>query len=609
MDCKPGKNRKNKNVEQKRHESVSTPPPAIRHLLAVFAITFVPLICYSNSLTVPFVLDDVTSILTNPLVKQFDFSLKTRIIGDITFAFNYWMGGFESLGYHAVNLILHVLNALLVYLLVQLIFMTPLMEGREGTISLQEPSIPVFIGFGAALIFAAHPLQTQAVTYTAQRVAVLAASFYLGAVLSYGFSRISASRTLARPLLALSLLLTVAAVLTKENALTIPLAILLFELTFFTGSLRRRLVPVIWYLLPLFVLPVVLLWRTGISADLLGEVSRLTAEGGAPPRLAYLWTQFPVIVSYLRLFFVPIGQNLDHDVTLRTTSADPAVIASFLVLVAIAASAVWFWRLSHRAAPGSRMGALAAFGIGWFFIALIVESGLVPLRDVMFEHRMYLPSVGLAMAVVAAAWYAASRWSKAAPRSLAMPFICVLTVAGVLLGSSTFMRNRVWGSEISLWEDAAAKSPAKARPHGSLGHAYQRSGRFEEAIASYREAVRLAPGDHVARNNLGTLYLMRKMPEAALEQFREALRTRPDSISVNYNLGLAYSDLGRLGDAEAAYRKVIGMDGKNDGAFNNLGILLARQGRTEEAKLAFKAAVDANPGNVAAARNLAAISK
>jgi len=585
--------------------------PWALHLAAVGAVLFLGALCYANTFDVPFVLDDVTSIFTNPLVKTFDFRLKTRILGDLSFALNYRLGGLEPAGYHAVNLLLHLLNAVFVYLLVQLIFRTPSMAGFLAGETGRYVRAPMAIGFGAAILFVTHPLQTQAVTYLTQRVAVMATFFYLGAVLCYGWSRLCRKRVNAAGLLGLSLLLAVAGVLSKENAVTIPLTILLFEMTFFRGELRRRFLQLAWYLLPLVVVPMFMLGRIGFSSDLLGAVSRMTAEGGAPPRMTYLLTQFPVVVSYLRLFLFPAGQNLDHDVPLRSTPLDPVVIASFLLLAAVAAAGVRLWLASRRTDPGAgALSGLVAFGIGWLFITLSIESGAIPIRDVMFEHRLYLPSVGLVMAITAAGWWLVIRWGgDDGLRRGTIRFVGLVGAVGVVLGVATYMRNRIWQDEVTLWKDVVAKSPAKARAHGSLGHAYQRSGFPDEALGSYREAVRLAPGDHVARNNLGTIYLGRKQPEAALEQFREALRSAPASIGITYNLGLALAGLDRLGEAEAAYRTVIGIDARHDSAFNNLGIVLFRQKRFAEAESAFREAVRINPGNESASQNLANVRK
>jgi len=604
-----GKTRK-KNGEKAADTRMAGANPGVGHLCVVIAILFFGAFCYANTFDVPFVLDDVTSILTNPLVKSFDFRLKTRILGDLSFALNYRLGGLETTGYHAVNLLLHLLNAVFVYVLVQLIFRTPSMSGLSGGETGRYAPAPVLIGFGAAALFVTHPLQTQAVTYLAQRVAVMATFFYLGAVLCYACSRLSRKPMASAGLLGLSLLLAVAGVLSKENAVTIPLTILLFEMTFFRGEPGRRILKLAWYLLPLVVVPMFMLGKIGFSPDMLAAMSSMSAESGAPPRMSYLLTQFPVVVSYLRLFIFPAGQNLDHDVTLRSTPLDPVVIASFLLLAAVVAAGVRLWLASRRATTGTNaLYALVAFGIGWLFITISIESGVIPIRDVMFEHRLYLPSVGLVIAASSAGWWLVIRSVGDNPGLGGKWFAGVVVSLGLVLGVATYMRNLVWQDEITLWKDVVAKSPAKARAHGSLGHAYQRSGFPDKALSCYQEAVRLSPGDHVARNNLGALYLGRKQPEAALEQFREALKSSPASIGVSYNLGLALAALDRLGEAEAAYRKVIGLDPRHDSAFNNLGIVLFRQKRYSEAESAFREALLINPGNESAAGNLANVRK
>lgn len=580
------------------------------HCCALVGLLFFGLCSYANTFSVPFVLDDVTSILTNPLVKDFSFRLKPRIYGDLSFAFNYKLNGLDLSGYHLVNLSLHLLNAVLVYLLTQLIFRTPLMSLFAGQKFHKYFKPSLVFGFTGALIFVTHPIQTQAVTYLAQRVTLLATSFYLGAVICYAGFRLASKPMPAVLLFAGSLFLAVNGVLAKENAVTIPFAILLFELTFFLGDIRRRLLPLCWYLVPLFIAPFFILGRIGFSSDLLGEVARMSAESGAPPRLNYLLTQFPVILSYLRFFFFPLGQNLDHDIPLRSSFLDPVVFVSFFVLAALAAGGLYLWWTGRRekSAPDA-LKTLAAFGIGWFFITLSVESTVIPIRDVMFEHRLYLPSVGLIFILISAGWlFLGSIPGKDPQRTLAL-FSGTMIVLVLMLTTAAFMRNRVWKDEISLWQDVVLKSPLKARAHGSLAHAYQRSGLSNEALRCYLDAVRLAPDDHIARNNLGALYLSRQQPEAAIEQFAAALRKSPSNAQVNFNLGYAFEKLGRLDKAVTAYRESIRLNKNNDTAFNNLGIILYKQGKVTEAVTAFSESVRINPGNKEAADNLALLEK
>lgn len=552
--------------------------PALIHGGILAVIMLCGLACYATSFDVPFVLDDVTSILTNPQVHAFRFTLKPRILGELSFALNYQANGLDPAGYHVVNLLLHLVNAIFVYLLVQLLCRTPLATGTEKHSPGHDPVLPRLIGFGAALLFVSHPLQTQAVTYIAQRVAVLAAFFYLGALLCYAASRLSGKRTTAAALLCLSLLLAIAGVLTKENAVTIPAMILLFELTFFRGDWRSRLLPLGWYLLPLLIAPLLMLGRFGITADLLGEVSRMTAESGAPPRMTYLLTQFPVIVTYLKLFLLPVGQSLDHDVPLRTTLLDPAVSAALLLLAAVAGAGIRLWLQARRAAAGAGiLTGMAAFGIGWYFIALMVESSVIPIRDVMFEHRLYLPSVGLVLLASTGAGALVNRLARADRRRAIYSLLGVFIISGGALSAGTIRRNAVWQSEITLWQDVVAKSPAKARGYGALGHAFQRAGRLQEAEQSYRSAIRLAPTDHIALNNLAAIYLKQQRYQEASTALERSITLAPATAAAHFNLGLARGRLGNWQQAEAAFAEALRLKPDYREAAANLAAIRQRR--------------------------------
>jgi Flp pilus assembly protein TadD len=252
--------------------------------------------------------------------------------------------------------------------------------------------------------------------------------------------------------------------------------------------------------------------------------------------------------------------------------------------------------------------ALPAFGIGWFFITMSVESSFIPIRDVLFEHRLYLPSIGLVTAVTAVCWRLAESRVAADYRVIVKGFAAGSCVVALLLGAATVMRNRVWQSETAVWQDVVRKSPAKGRGFGALGHALQRAGRQDEALRAYQEAVRLVPQDHIARNNLGTIYLALNKPEEAIEQFKAGLGSAPGSVQLYYNLGLAFAKLERFGEAEAAYREALRLDSRNDSLLNNLGIVLYRKGRVEEAAAAFRGSLLINPANAGAASNLKAIT-
>lgn len=541
-------------------------------ILPLLLIVAVGVLCYATTFFVPFILDDVTSILVNPQVRAFNLCLKPRIIGEFSFALNYRLHGLSLPGYHLVNLVFHLANACLLYAFVLTIFRTPLFSKHACRRS------ALHLSLACALLFVAHPLQTAAVTYLAQRVTLLAAFFYLIALILYLKARLSTQKWRSVVFMMISVLSAAAAFLSKENAVTLPLAIIFSEVIFFNISNRKRFFVCTVYVLPLAA--AVLLINPGIffQPDLSAQLMSLTFEKGAPPRFDYLLTQFPVLLEYLRLFLLPIGQNIDHDVTIRSSVSDPVVIASFLLLLAIILSALWLLINGRKSGRlEDRFLLLAGFGIGWFFIAVSLESGIIPIRDVMFEQRVYLPSAGLVMTVSALLWFFLSRWMSES--NCARSFSAAVLILSATLSLLTIYRNRVWRSEVTLWEDAVGKSPAKGRAHGALGHAYQRAGRLEEAEKAYKDAVRLAPGDYIAKNNLGAIYLKQRRYIESVVEFKRSAELSPGTAAAHFNLGLAYAASGRLVEAEAAFSEAVRLKPDYSEAIKNLAALKNVMGR------------------------------
>lgn len=524
-------------------------PASVRHIVPYAIISVVGLIIYSNSLTVPFILDDVTSILVNPQIKSFVFSFKTRIIGELSFALNYSLHGFNLPGYHLFNIFVHLTNSSLVYFLVITIFRTPLLD------PIDTKSISLYIAMTAALLFVTHPLQTAAVTYIAQRVTILAALFYLLAILFYLHSRLTESKKYTALWLLLSLFFSATAVFSKESAVTVPVAILLCELTFFRGALFRRMFWLIYAVPPIIL---ILLYNPKLifQPDIPGALLSMTAETGAPSRTEYLFSQFPVLVDYLRLFVFPVGQNLDHDIPIRSSFFDPSVLSSLVLLTIIAVTAI-FALVRGRQSESSkvRLIMLAGFGFLWFYLTISIESGLVPIRDLMFEHRMYIPLTGLSISVSVIMYLLLSGMCLKAG-SIRI-FIITITGSAVLLGILTYSRNRAWKSEISIWEDAVRKSPNKGRTHGALGHAYQRSKMWQDAKREYLEAIKLSPSDQIAVNNLGVIYLIEKRYPEAIVQFKKAVELLPTTAATHYNIGLAYSSIGDYQEARKSLLEAV----------------------------------------------------
>ena len=434
-------------------------------------IAAVYLVAYSNTFRVPFQFDDRYHIAAKPFVRDVgaffdparaerfaaDHAFRVRTIGYLTFAVNYRLHGDDVTGYHVVNLAIHLLNALLVYMLAALTFRTPKM--KDTPLRDFRGRVALF----SALLFAVHPLQTEAVTYIVQRLASLTTLFYLLGVVLYARCRIASedSPSVLRPLpwYLLSLLSAVLAMRTKEIAFTLPLTIGLYESLFFGGKPGKRALALIPFLLTMLIIPLRILGAGGQVGEWIGDVSRATRVGTALSRSEYLSTQFRVIVTYLRLLFFPVGQNLDYDYPVFASVRNPEVFLSFLLLVSLAAFAAY---LLSRARGTSSAGRLVSFGVFWFFIALSVESGVIPIPDVIFEHRVYLPSAGFFIAAVTLVFMGAQRLGRRR-RGYETLAVAILVAVVVALTAATYARNGVWRSETTLWEDVMKKSPRKAR--------------------------------------------------------------------------------------------------------------------------------------------------
>lgn len=516
-------------------------------LLGAALVAGATVLAYANTFAVPFHFDD-WGVIVEPdrlhrLANLWPPSGR-RWVGDLTFALNFAAGGQSVTGYHLVNLAIHVVAALLVGALVRAALATPV--ARAAPVG---PLTHRLLPLTAALLFALHPIQTQAVTYVVQRYASLAALLYLAAVVLSLRARLAweaAGRATPRAvaLAAGALLAAAAAVVTKEHAVTVPLAIAGAHLLLFRGG--RRLVALA--LLPLLAAAAVPLLDPALAGHLASQASL--------PRGPYALTQARVVAAYLRLLAWPAGQNLDHDVPLSTSLLEPAVLGSLALLLGLALLGAW---LARRGRRGGRAEALlAGGGVAWFFLALSVESSFLPLVDVMNEHRVYLPWAGLSISAAAGLLAVAERlpW----PPAPAWRAGALLALVALPLGAATALRNEVWRDDLTLWADAAAKSPNKARPHQFLGVALDERGETDAAIAELRRALDLQPAYKEALFNLGNVYVHRGMLPQAMVAFTLAVQLDPGYAMGHNNLGAVLHKMGNFEGAAAAYEAALRLD-------------------------------------------------
>ncbi|MBF0560242.1 MAG: tetratricopeptide repeat protein [Nitrospirae bacterium] len=590
------------------HAPVNLSALSDNSLLHIACLVFTVILIYANAVDAPFQWDETSYIVGNPIVKNLHYfsnpsdarglglynAMMLRYIGYLTFSLDYRLHGTSVTGYHIVNIAIPAANSILVYLLVLLTFRTPFfLRGVNSGFSRFTFHDTRLIAFFSALIFAAHPLQTEAVTYVFQRFASLSALFYLLSLVMYILSR-SEDRPRRIFYYSMAFISALLAMKTKENAFTLPITIILYEFCFFNDAQRPALYAKRFYYLVPIVLTLAIVPLT--LMNLTGNVQLDPGEYGAKlfSRSEYLFTQFRVIVTYIRLLFFPIGQNFDYDYPIFQSFFAPPVVLSFVFLAALFALGVYL--IMRTKDKGLR---LAGFGILWFFITLSVESTIIPIPMIINEYRVYLPSVGLIISVISGAFLLASR----APVFL----FAALFLATAVLSVSTHLRNLVWADDVRLWEDTVKKSPDKARTHFSLANHYASLKMYDEAIEQHMIAIRLKPDYAEAYNNLGSIYKERGMLDSATEQYITAVKLSPDSASAHNNLGNIYQARNMPSAAEEQYLFTLKLKPDFAEGHYNLGLVYQTRGMHEKAVQQYIMAIDLAPDYTEAHNNLGSV--
>ena len=515
-------------------------------LILVLALLVFGLVAYSNSFSGSFQFDDRLHILRNEAftdlanVSKIYHYGKGRFLPYLTLAINYKISKFDPISYHIFNFFIHYIAAIFLYFLFLAILQTPAMRGLQAT-------IPQRLGaFLAAGIFFLHPLQTESVTYIIQRSESMAGMFYLATLFFYLKARGAGAR---KDLYGYGLLAGISAVcaaFSKETAMTLPAMILVMELFFFETSIKALLGKKLFWLM-MIPAAVILsfklqpLIRTGFIHD--------PGPGLSFTRKQYLLTQFSVLLTYLQLFFWPANQNVDWDYPLATSLLSLQTLTSFLFLLLLVILAFF----AHKRLR------LLSFGIIAFFITLAPTSSIIPLRDVIFEHRMYLAVAFLAMACVQLCSHAFARIGARSPRGQAMVLCGLLIALLPVLSGLTHARNRVWLNQLSLWEDAVKKSPNKARVHknygrGILAVAY---GSGEQAKKEFETAIRLAPHWAAPYHDLAVCYWREGDYQRAVTLGLEAIQRQPKYKDALYLLGASYKKLNQWDKAREYLERLV----------------------------------------------------
>lgn len=540
--------------------------------LFLLCLSLLGILIYSGVFFGPFLFDDRSGIIENETVKSLSRAIANlsdrRSIGNLTFSVNYFFSGHRVFGYHLVNILVHICNAVLIYLLVRLL-------GKTPGIARDEPSTS-FLALSAAFLFVAHPIHTQSVAYISQRVTSLATLFYVSSVICYlkaraldrGPSRGSSAQQII--FYALAVLAALAGLKTKEIVATLPLMIIVIELFCFNDNRRSaKRVGILLGILGLTVAAFMAIGKTGRPlADVLSGIDAASRETVSISRSEYFFTQLRVIVTYLRLLLLPMNQVLDYDYPRFPTILAPAVLASLALLSSLIGLATWTFRRNR----------MVSLGIAWFFIALSVESGIIPIRDVINEQRTYLPSIGFLLAALAALDRAAVK------EQFRMAVVAALII---LFSAGAYARNRVWTSSENLWTDVVEKAPYKARGYNNLGTAYKEAKDFQRATSLFKKALSLQDDFSAAYYNLGDIAYEQGDYEEAISYLDKALTTRAKdnltTLDALNKLGRTYGAMGQFDRAIEYFQRALALHPESFVLINNLGVQYIKSNKPERA--------------------------
>ncbi|MBF0595432.1 MAG: tetratricopeptide repeat protein [Candidatus Omnitrophica bacterium] len=564
-------------------------------------LTAIGFLLYANTLHGQFHLDDDLFIVRNPTIRDItNWALIGKsLLGEharhvvfFTLALNYHLNKLDVFGYHLVNTLIHILTAVGIWQFTRLLLSTPRFS---TTISAGNAAN---IAFGAALLFLCHPANTQAVSYITQRFASLATMFYIASLAFYLRARLASNTDASLPFFLLAGISALLGIFSKEITITLPLMALVIDRIFISyqipsapkkskpAALPAKVPAVLIAAMIAFSLIIPVLFHFNLQAILSMTLKSSSHEGDILNAGTFFLTQLRVMIVMLRLLILPVGQNLDYDFPMSSGLFTP--VSTFLSLLLIIGMVMAGWKMFKR-------HCFVSFAILWFLITWLPE--FYPRVHVIFEHKLYLTSIGFFIAV---AWLI---WEHPVLKKKAVWITLILTV---ILGVMTVKRNEVWQTELALWNDVVAKSPHKARPYNNRGIAYFKQGQLPQAVADYNQAIALNPTFAEPYNNRGYILSDQGNFVQAMADFNKAIDLNPDYAEAYNNRGFIYGSQNDLTLALKDYNKAIALNPDYEDAYTNRAIIYARQNNIDQAMASYDQALKINPDYAPAYFNRAA---
>jgi Tfp pilus assembly protein PilF len=514
---------------------------------------------YGPALRGPFVLDDIYlpyADVNAPVHNLSDWVTFQRPLLMFSYWVDYQMGASDPHVYHTTNVLLHFVLSIVVMLIAARLLQWVEVAGRMRT------ALAIFAG----ALFLLHPLQTESVAYVASRSEVLSVLFYYAAFAVFIYSN-RELMTLVRAIAIVALFGAAAA--TKEHTLTLPALIVLTDIFWHRGGLRKN-----GFLYGLLALAGaaggVVVWKILTAANTAGfHMADLSPA-------SYFLTQCRVIWIYIRMFFLPFGQNVDPDIPISAGLMDHGAILGLMALLALTAAA-WIYR---------KRWPLASFGVFVFLLLIAPTASVIPIRDVLAERRVYLPFLGLILIAL--------ELLRRLPFSQAVGTCAAAILACTVL---TYQRSDVWSSPLELWKDSAAKSPAKMRPRFQLAFAQFQSGDCAAAAANFEAASHLDMPDYRLLVDWANALDCVNREDDAAREFNAAIAENPTLAEAHVGLSMVYGKQKKFDEALEELSLAEAIDRNIPQIFLNRGAVYESLGNRASAMKEYQRAVQLDPSN------------
>lgn len=512
--------------------------PRFRSIIFPLIIIVAAFIAYYNSFYCAWHLDDFHAIVDYDYDSISLWRLillrKQRSFGFVTFFLNYKLCGYNVLGWHIVNFIIHVINSLLIYLITcRLFIQTEILENHP-----QKKLFGYVTALVIAVIFAVHPIQTSAVTYIVQRIELLGTMFIF---LSFYFFLLlfSTKKMSSKVLLGFCGFICIAlGALTKETIVVAPVLMGAYIVIVKLKSWKSRLLVILFTSIAAIAVAVaaLIMFKAITFSPALHFSAKpfevLWHDAGESP-IVYYSTQIRVLLRFLRLCIFPYGQCVEFWMNPSTSLTNLHVLFASAIHLSIIGFALFMWRKRP----------FILFGIFWFYI-FMMPSSILP--NGIFEHRLYAALAGLLIAIFIPIGYELLNHPLRIRKTAG---IISLSLVACLIISFIFMsrlRNNVWKSEYSLWRECATISPNNWRANVNYGYALLNRGKYNDAKFYLEKSFNQKSNVWAVANNLGLLYSYINDIDGSIRMFEHGLKLKPKNRLLKANLGACYLEKGRI---------------------------------------------------------------